>query len=193
MREYVQSHLAKPEDRIAISLKQSTADPIVYKFEVIGRNPKTKDQLINITKWLMSDNKISSFTASDRTSIGVTAVQNDRTFIDTIKTFPINLEIQTLRTYGTNNSSRTPASTTGSVTLALNTSIVLLPEKPMQPRYFEIRLRSSAITNRPLIMRPSSHATVWSRKIHKPTRLVSSWSPRSRLSTTSILPHRRNG
>ena len=140
MREYVQSHLAKPEDRIAISLKQSTADPIVYKFEVIGRNPKTKDQLINITKWLMSDNKISSFTASDRTSIGVTAVQNDRTFIDTIKTFPINLEIQTLRTYGTNNSSRTPASTTGSVTLALNTSIVLLPEKPMQPRYFDNRV-----------------------------------------------------
>ena len=92
-----QSHLAKPEDRIAISLKQSTADPIVYKFDVIGKNPKTKDQLINITKWLMSDNKISNFTASDRTSMGVTAVQNDRTFIDTIKTFPINLEIQTLR------------------------------------------------------------------------------------------------
>ena len=140
MREYVQSHLAKPEDRIAISLKQSTADPIVYKFDVIGRNPKTKDQLINITKWLMSDNKISSFTASDRTSIGVTAVQNDRTFIDTIKAFPINLEIQTLRTYGVNNNSRTPASTTGAVTVALNTSIVMLPEKPMQPRYFDNRV-----------------------------------------------------
>jgi len=140
LREYVQSHLAKPDDRIAISLKQSTADPIVYKFDVIGRNPKTKDQLISITKWLMSDNKISSFTASDRTTIGVTAVQADRTFIDSIKTFPINLEIQTLRTYGMNSSGRTPASATGAVTLALNTSIVLLPEKPMQPRYFDNRV-----------------------------------------------------
>lgn len=140
MREYVQSHLAKPEDRIAISLKQSTADPIVYKFDVIGKNPKTKDQLINITKWLMSDNKISSFTSSARTMMNVTAVQNDRTFIDTIKTFPINVEIQTLRTYGMNNNARTPASSSGSVTLALNTSIVLLPEKPMQPRYFDNRV-----------------------------------------------------
>lgn len=140
MREYVQSHLAKPEDRIAISLKQSTADPIVYKFDVIGRNPKTKDQLINVTKWLMSDNKVTSFTASDRTSIGVTAVQADRTFIDSIKTYPINVEIQTLRTYGMNSSGRTPASATGSVTLALNTSIVLLPEEPMQPRYFDNRV-----------------------------------------------------
>ena len=140
LREYVQSHLANPDDRIAISLKQSTADPIVYKFDVIGRNPKTKDQLINITKWLMSDNKITSFTASDRTSVGVTAVQADRTFIDSIKTYPINVEIQTLRTYGMNSSARTPASTTGAVTLALNTSIVLLPEKPMQPRYFDNRV-----------------------------------------------------
>ena len=140
MREYVQSHLAKPEDRIAISLKQSTADPIVYKFDVIGRNPKTKDQLINVTKWLMSDNKVTSFTASDRTSIGVTAVQADRTFIDSIKTYPINVEIQTLRTYGMNSSGRTPASATGSVTLALNTSIVLLPEEPMQPRFFDNRV-----------------------------------------------------
>ena len=140
LREYVQSDLAKPEDRIAISLKQSTADPIIYKFDVIGRNPKTKDQLINVTKWLMSDNKITSFTASDRTAIGVTAVQADRTFIDSIKTYPINVEIQTLRTYGMNSSGRTPASATGSVTLALNTSIVLLPEKPMQPRYFDDRV-----------------------------------------------------
>ena len=140
MREYVQSELANPDDRIAISLKQSTTDPIIVKFDVIGRNPKTKDQLINVTKWLMSDNKVTSFTASDRTAMGVTAVQADRTFIDSIKTFPINVEIQSLRTYGMNSSTRTPASTTGSVTLALNTSIVLLPEKPMQPRYFDERV-----------------------------------------------------
>ena len=140
LREYVQSHLAKSDDRIAISLKQSTADPIVVKFDVIGRNPKTKDQLINITKWLMSDNKVTSFTASDRTQISVTSVQADRTFIDSIKTYPINVEIQTLRTYGVNNNSKIPASSTGSVTLALNTSIVLLPEKPMQPRYFDNRV-----------------------------------------------------
>ncbi len=140
LREYVQSHLAKADDRIAISLRQSTADPIIVKFDVIGRNPKTKDQLINITKWLMSDNKVTSFTASDRTQIGVTGVQNDRTFIDSIKTYPINLEIQTLRTYGMNSSARTPASTTGAVTLALNTSIVMLPEKPMQPRYNDNRV-----------------------------------------------------
>ena len=139
LREYVQSSYAKADDRIAISLKQSTVDPIVYKFDVIGRNPKTNAQLINITKWLMSDNKVTSFSGSDRTQLGIGGLMSDRSFIDSIKTYPINLEIQTLRTYSM-NAGRTPASKTGSATLSLNTSIVLLPESPMQPRYFDERV-----------------------------------------------------
>ena len=139
LREYVQSQYAKPDDRIAISLKQSTADPIVNKFEVIGRNPETKAQLINVTKWLKSDNKVTSFSSSDRTLLGIGGLQADLSFIDSIKTYPINLEIQTLRTYSM-NAGKTPASKTGSATLSLNTSIVLLPEEPMQPRYFDDRV-----------------------------------------------------
>jgi hypothetical protein len=139
LREYVQSSYAKPEDRIAISLRQSTVDPIVYKFDVIGRNPNTKAQLINVTKWLMSDNKVTSFSGNDRTSLGIGGMMNDRSFIDSIKTYPINIEIQTLRTYSM-NPGRAPASRTGSATLSLNTSIVLLPEDPMQPRYEDERV-----------------------------------------------------
>ena len=139
LREYVQSSYAKAEDRIAISLKQSTVDPIIYKFDVIGRNPDTQAQLINVTKWIMGDNKVTSFSASDRTTLGIGGVMSDRTFIDSIKTYPINIEIQSLRTYGI-TSGRAPAAKTGSATLSLNTSIVLLPEQPMQPRYEDERV-----------------------------------------------------
>ena len=87
----------------------------------------------------MSDNKVTSFTANDRTILGIGAVQADRTFIDTIKTYPINMEIQTLRTYAM-TSGRTPAAKTGAATLALNTSVVLLPREPMQPRFSDERV-----------------------------------------------------
>ena len=140
LREYVQSQYAKPDDRIAISLKQSTADPIVAKFEVIGRNSDTGGQLINVSKFLLTDNKVSGFTSSDRTILSIGSIQTDRTFIDTIKTYPINLEIQALRTYAMNSSAKVPASNTGSVTLALNTSIVMLPKVPMKARYFDDRV-----------------------------------------------------
>lgn len=139
LREYVQSSYADKNDRIAISLKQATVDPIVNKFEIIGRNPDTQAMLINVTKWLMSDNKVTSFSANDRTTLGIGGVMADRTFIDSIKTYPINMEIQTLRTYAMTNG-KTPASKTGAATLSLNTSIVLLPEEPMQPRYFDDRV-----------------------------------------------------
>ena len=139
LREYVQSSYAKSGDRIAISLKQATVDPIVCKFDIIGRNPETKDMLINVTKWLMSDNKVTSFSANDRTTLGIGGVMADRTFIDSIKTYPINLEIQTLRTYAM-NAGRSPASKTGAATLSLNTSIVLLPEEPMRKRLWDKRV-----------------------------------------------------
>ena len=139
MREYVRSAFANQKDKIAESLELSVADPIVYKFDVIGRNPQTKDQLINITKWLASDNKITSFSSSDRTIVGVGSIQADRSFVDTIKTYPINLEILTLRTYAM-TSGKAPTSRAGSATVGLTTSLVLLPREPMTARLADERV-----------------------------------------------------
>ena len=139
LREYVQSSFAKKDDAIGQSLKQATIDPIVYKFDVIGRNPDTQDQLIEVTRLFLSDNKITSFSSSDRTQLGIGSVQSDRTFVDTVKTYPINVEIQTLRTYSM-TSGKAPTSQAGAATLSLNTSLVLLPEVPMQARLFDDRV-----------------------------------------------------
>ena len=139
MREYVRSSFANDNHRIAATLERSVIDPIVYKFDVIGRNPKTQGQLINVTKWLMSDNKITSFSSTDRTVVGVGTVQADRSFIDTIKTYPINVEIQTLRTYSM-TSGKLPTSKAGAATVGLTTSLVLLPETPMMPRLADDRV-----------------------------------------------------
>ena len=139
MREFVRSQYARANDRIATSLERSVADPIIYKFDVIGRNPDTQAQLISITKWLMSDNKVTSFSTNDRTIVGVGGLQNDRSFVDTIKTYPINVEIQTLRTYAM-TSGKLPTAQSGSATVTLTTSIVLLPREPMKPRLADERV-----------------------------------------------------
>ncbi len=59
--------------------------------------------------------------------------------MDTIKTYPINVEAVTLRTYSI-SAGRLPAAQTGSVTVKLNTSIVMLPKEPMQPRFADDRV-----------------------------------------------------
>ena len=139
LKEYVQSVFAKEDNAIGKALKQSAIDPIIYKFEIIGRNPQTKASLINVTKWLNSDNKVTSFNGSDRTILGIGAVQNDRTMIDTSKTYPLNVEIRTLRTYAM-TTGKVPASKTGSATVMLNTSVVLLPPATMRPRLADERV-----------------------------------------------------
>jgi hypothetical protein len=148
LREYVQSAFAKEDQNIGQALQQSVVDPIVYKFDVIGRNPDTQAQLIDVTKLFMSDNKVTSFSANDRTTLGIGGVQAERTFVDTIKTYPINVEVQTLRTYMM-TSGKVPAAQSGFITLSLNTSIVMLPEKPMQARLYDDRVGyfNNKITN----------------------------------------------
>ena len=139
LREYVQSQFGRPGDKIAEALKQSTVDPVIAKFDVIGRNPETQAQLINVSKFLLGDNKTCGFTSNDRSILGIGSLVQDRTFMDTIKTYPINVEVTTLRTYNI-TSGKLPAATTGSVTVKLNTSMVMLPKEPMQPRLADERV-----------------------------------------------------
>lgn len=139
LREYVKSQFINEKDQLAQALKKSTIDPIIAKFDVAGINPKTKASLINVTKFLLADNKTCGFTSSDRTTLGIGSLSQDRTFMDTIKTYPINTEITTIRTYSM-NSGKLPASKTGAATVMLNTSMVLLPKEPMKPRYADERV-----------------------------------------------------
>lgn len=139
LREYVQTQFAREGEKIAEALKQSTLDPVIYKFDVIGRNPETKAQLVAVSKLFLGDNKLCGFTSGDRTQLGIGGLMADRTFMDTIQTYPINVEVTTLRTYGI-SSGKLPAARTGSVTLKLNTSFVMLPREPMRPRLADERV-----------------------------------------------------
>lgn len=139
LREYVRSQQAGADDRIAEALKAATVDPVIAAFEVIGRNPDTQAQLIDVTKLILADNKLCGFTSKDRSALNLGTLVSDRSFIDTVRTFPINTEVETLRTYGT-SSGRYPAASTGAATLKLTTSFVLLPRDPMRPRWADERV-----------------------------------------------------
>ena len=147
LRSWAHTQSADPKSNIATLVKKSTIDPIVYKFDIIGKDNKTGNMLINVTKLFKGDNKIGGFTASDRTETKLGGLQDDRTFIDTIKAYPINIEVSTLRTYAA-TPGKSMASRDGFMTLSLNTSIVELPEKPMRPRLGDERV---GYFNKPLV------------------------------------------
>ena len=139
IRQYVLSHLADNGDNISRTLEQSTVNPIVQSFKVIGQNEEKDASLIEVTSLFNSDNNLMSFSNTDKTSLKVGNLMKDRTFIDTIKVFPTNIEVATTRTYGS-SPARSEASKTGTVTLAFNTSMVLLPKEPMRKRLWDDRV-----------------------------------------------------
>ena len=139
MRQYVLTHLADGDDNISRTLEQSTVDPIVMAFKVIGRNKEKDASMIEVTQLFKTDNNITSLAATSKTSLKVGGLMGDRTFVDTIKVFPTNIEVATTRTYGSSPAA-SPASKTGAITMAFNTSMVLLPREPMRKRLWDERV-----------------------------------------------------
>ena len=139
MRAYVLTQLADEDSDIGKTLQASTIDPIVSSFKIIGRNKEDDAQLIEVTPLFKQDNNLVGVPSTARTTQKLGGLAGDRTFIDTIKVFPINIEVATTRTYNA-TPARSEASKTGNVTLGLNTSILLLPEEPMRKRLWDDRV-----------------------------------------------------
>src|SRR5262249_47101207 len=94
------------------------------------------------------DNDVLFFNAGLKTINRIGSLQADKSYIETIRSFPINIEVTTVKTY-----SRTPATpgpggfgggggipSGGNLTVELNSSMVLLPKEPMQSRNFDARI-----------------------------------------------------
>jgi hypothetical protein len=139
LRQYVLSHLSNPYDQITRTLEQSTVDPMVQAFKIIGKNEEKDASLIEVTNLFKGDSQLFSINGERKNAMKIGGLQADRTFIDTLKVFPTNIEVATTRTYGANGTTN-PAASTGSMTMAFNTSIVALPWEPMRKRLWDERV-----------------------------------------------------
>ena len=139
MRQYVQSHIANEGDNIMRTLEKATIDPIVLSFKIIGLNPETSEPLIEVTSLFKGGSPLTELSSGKKTTLKLGGLQADRTYIDTIKVFPTNIEVGTTRTYGA-STGRSEASRTGAITLGMNTSVVLLPKEPMRRRLWDERI-----------------------------------------------------
>lgn len=139
LRAYVLTQLADSTDRISKTLQASTLDPIVASFKILGNSPKGKS-VVEVTNLFKNDNKLMTSVSQQMGMTKLSGLAADRSYIDTMKVFPINIEVGTVRTYNATAARNTPASYTGSVTLGMNTSMVLLPRKPMRKRLWDKRV-----------------------------------------------------
>jgi hypothetical protein len=106
--------------------------PIEAAFPIKAINTAGRSEVIDITDFIASDNSVLYFFRGAKAFAGVTSLIADRSFVDHVRAFPMNIEIRTVRTY---NGLPLPGQTDAAPrTFELNSSIVLLPETPMRSR-----------------------------------------------------------
>ena len=73
-----------------------------------------------------------------RKSFKVSRLDGDRSYIESVKSYPLNVEARHVKTYA---ASAPPSNESlGSISIEINNSMILLPAKPMKRRYFDERV-----------------------------------------------------
>lgn len=150
------SYLEQSNDTLGMyqSVKNSNIQPIIATFSIqtIKKDSVNKAQntVIDITDFLNGDNNIFFFDSNMKKYKGIGGYAGDKSYIDTIKTYPINVEIKTVKTYSQTIPMGYPPAMaqyypTDPMTFELNSSMVLLPKEPMKSRLFDPRVAYFAV------------------------------------------------
>ena len=120
------------------SVKNSNFEPILSSFEIEAYNPSDSSILINVTPLFTTDIKALGFPQFRRKSLKITSLDKKRSFVESVKSFPKNIEVRNVLTY----TSTEPPSQRNSQTISLevNNSMIILPENKMQPRFLDKRV-----------------------------------------------------
>ncbi len=122
------------------AVQNSNVNPIVATFDVKAINPADRSTVIEVTDLFKKDNTVMSISAENKTSNKLGSLADDRTFISQMRSYPINIEVKTTRTYTTSSPASNAGRAAGAITFNMNTSLVLLPKVPMKKRLFDERV-----------------------------------------------------
>ncbi|MEI8074912.1 MAG: zinc-dependent metalloprotease [Bacteroidota bacterium] len=148
--------MADSSNNISKAVSNSYLDPIGAAFDVKAYGKDSTSTVIEVTDFFKGDNQVVGLDQSDKRQFSLAAIAPDRSYVQSIRTYPINTEIKTVKTYTTSPASPmggmgggspfpggqgfTAASRAGAVTIELNTSMLLLPKTPMTPRLYDRRV-----------------------------------------------------
>lgn len=134
------------------AVQNSNIEPIVQAFDIKAINKDTSGVIIDVTDFFKGDNQIVSISPARKRRLSLSSLSSDRTYIESIKTFPINTEIKTVKTFTAISASNIPGSgpspnpvipaaqEAGTITLEMNTSLVILPVNPVKRRMHDSRV-----------------------------------------------------
>lgn len=150
------SYLEHSTDTLGMyqAVKNANIQPIVATFDLkaMRKDGAVTHYVVDMTDYIRRDNEMFSFSNAAKESVGVTTMIENASYIDTLKAFPKNIEVRTVRTYqprrsagGASPMARMAATSYSPLTYELNSSLLLLPKEPMKSRLFDPRVGYFAV------------------------------------------------
>ncbi len=123
---------------IAMAVRASNFEPVLFAFPIAAFKPDSSAAVIEITPLLTTDVPVLGLQSARRTVYQVRALDPARSYIVSIHSYPTNIEARHVLTYG---AGLAPSSAqTGTISIEMNQSMLLLPEHPMMARLSDNRV-----------------------------------------------------
>lgn len=119
----------------------SNFEPVLFAFDIKAFNKKDSlnpATVIEVNPLFTKDVNPLGMPERFRKQYKVSRMDGDRGYIESIKSYPLNIEARHVKTYA----AKEPPSnqSMGSISVEINNSMILLPKEPMRRRYFDERV-----------------------------------------------------
>jgi hypothetical protein len=145
LRKVSFNQVAEDSLPISESVVRNNFAPILAAFDIQAIGPDTTTVVIDVTDFYAGDTPaLSGISTAQRTTYGVRRLDPDRSFINYARSYPLNVDVRHTLTFEANAA---PAdANTGTISMEMHQSMVLLPEDPMMPRLADDRVGYFSIT-----------------------------------------------
>jgi len=136
----VVSHNVVADEELPVheAVENSNFEPVLFTFPIKAFSVDKKATVIDVTDLYATDVKALGLPDFVRKGYKITRLDTQKSFIDSIKSYPLNIESRHVKTY---SAGAPPSnSSTGTVTVEMSNSMILLPEVPMKRRIFDERV-----------------------------------------------------
>lgn len=119
----------------------SNFEPVLFAFDIKAFNKRDSlnpATVIEVNPLFTKDVNALGMPEFYRKRYKVSRMDGDRSYIESIKSYPLNIEARHVKTYAAKEAPSNQS--LGSISIEINNSMILLPEEPMKRRYFDERV-----------------------------------------------------
>jgi len=136
----VVSHSIVAADSLPIhqAVVNSNFEPVLYTFPIKAFSVDSTATVIDVTELFEKDVKALSMPDRRRKQYKISRLEANKSFIESVKSYPTNIEARHVKTYAAGAAPSN--SSTGTISIEINNSMILLPEEPMKKRIYDERV-----------------------------------------------------